>query len=64
MHPKFTVLVHFGSQFTTQKPKKLPKTIIYTKTASLGIPNNVSPWSPPTPPPPPQKKAQNSCRNK
>ena len=45
MHPKFTVLVHFGAQFTTPKPKKLLQTKIYTKTASLGIPNNVSPRS-------------------
>ena len=45
MHPKFTVLVHFGAQFTTPKPKNLLKTKIYTKTASLGIPNNVSPRS-------------------
>ena len=45
MHPKFTVLVHFGAQFTTRKPKKLLKTKIYAKTASLGIPNNVSPRS-------------------
>ena len=45
MHSKFTVLVHFGAQFIPQKPKKLPKTKIYAKTASLGIPNNLSPRS-------------------
>ena len=44
-HPKFTVLVHFGAEFTTRKPKKLLKTKIYAKTASLAIPNNASPTS-------------------
>ena len=38
MRPKFTVLVHFGAQFTIRKPKKLLKTKIYAKSASLGIP--------------------------
>ena len=33
------------AQFTTRKPKKLLKTKIYTKTTSLGIPNNISPKS-------------------
>ena len=45
-HPKFTVLVHFGAQFTARKPKILLKTRISGKTTyrpiSLGISNNVS----------------------
>ena len=46
MHPKFTVLVHFGAQFTARKPKILLKTRISAKTTyrpiSLGISNNIS----------------------
>ena len=45
MHPKFTVLVHFGAQFTARKPKILPKTSISEKTASFEISNNISPRS-------------------
>ena len=49
-HPKFTVLVHFGTQFTTGKSKTLLKTKIFAKTSSLGISNNVS------------LRSQKSCR--
>ena len=42
---KFTVLVHFGVQFTAGKPKTLLKTKISGKTAFLGISNDVSPRS-------------------
>ena len=45
MHPKFTVLVHFGAQFTARKPKIFLKTKISEKAASLGISNNVNPRS-------------------
>ena len=45
-HAKFTVLVHFGAQFTARKPKILLKTRISGKTTyrpiSLAISNNVS----------------------
>ena len=45
-HAKFTVLVHFGAQFTARKLKILLKTRISSKTTyrpiSLGISNNVS----------------------
>ena len=45
-HAKFTVLVHFGAQFTARKPKILLKTRISGKTTYrpiyLGISNNVS----------------------
>ena len=44
-YAKFTVLVHFGVQFTAGKPKILLKTKISAKTASLGIINNISPRS-------------------
>ena len=44
-HLKFTVLVHFGTQFTAGKPKILLKTKISAKTASLEIYSNVSPSS-------------------
>ena len=44
-HPKFTVLVHFGAQFTAVKPKILLKTKLSGKTTSLGISKNVSPRS-------------------
>ena len=44
-HSKFTVLVHFGAQFSTRKPKILLKTKISAKTTPLGISNNVSPRS-------------------
>ena len=36
-HLKFTVLVHFGTQFTTRKPKIMLKTKISAKTTSLGV---------------------------
>ena len=42
---KFTVLAHFGAQFTAGKPKTLLKAKISAKTASLQIINNVSPRS-------------------
>ena len=42
-HQTFTVLVHFGVQFTAGKPKILLTTKISAKTISLGISNNVSP---------------------
>ena len=42
-HPKFTVLVHFGVQFTTGQPKILLKTKIFAKAISLVISNSVSP---------------------
>ena len=45
MQLKFTVLVHFGAQFTARKPKKLLKTKISAKTVTLAIINNVSPRS-------------------
>ena len=41
-HAKFTVLFHFGVQFTAGKPKILLITKISAKTKSLGIPNSVS----------------------
>ena len=41
-HAKFTVLFHFGVQFTAGKPKMLLITKISAKTKSLGIPNSVS----------------------
>ena len=41
-HPKFTVLVHFGVQFTTGKPKILLNIKIFAKTVSLAISNNLS----------------------
>ena len=41
-HPKFTVLFHFGAQFTAGKPKILLKTKISSKTTSLRISNSVS----------------------
>ena len=45
-HPKFTVLLHFGAQFTARKPKTLPKIRISGKTTnklkSLGISNKIS----------------------
>ena len=45
-HPNFTVLVHFGAQFTARKPKILLKIRISTKITcrptSLGISNNVN----------------------
>ena len=41
-HPRFTVLVHFGSQFTAVKPKILLKPKISAKTESLAISNAVS----------------------
>ena len=45
-HPKFTVLVHFGAQFTARKPKILLKTRTSAKTTyrptPLGISINVS----------------------
>ena len=45
-HPKFTVLVHVGAQFTARKPKILLKTRISAtttyRTISLGISNNIS----------------------
>ena len=44
-HPKFTVLVHFGTQFTIGKPKQFLKTKISAKTSSLWISINVSPRS-------------------
>ena len=44
-HPKFTILVHFGAQFTTKKLKILLKTKISAKTTSLVISNNVNPKS-------------------
>ena len=40
--PKFTVLVHFGVQFTTGKPKILLNIKIFAKTVSLVISNNLS----------------------
>ena len=40
---KFTVLVHFGAQFTAGKPKVLLKTKISRKNAFLGMSNNISP---------------------
>ena len=45
MHPNFTVLAHFRAQFTARKSKILFKTKMSGKTTSLGILNNVSPWS-------------------
>ena len=39
MHPKFTVLVHFGTQFIAGKPKILLKTKVSGKTTSLGVSN-------------------------
>ena len=42
MHPKFTVIVHFGAKFTAKKPKILLKTNISGKTTFLGISKNVS----------------------
>ena len=45
MHPKFTVIVHFGAKFTAKKPKILLKTNISGKTTFLGISKNVSPRS-------------------
>ena len=44
-HPEFTVLVHFGGQFTAGEPKILLKTKISAKTTFLGVSNNVSPKS-------------------
>ena len=44
-HPSFTVLSHFGTQFTTRKPKTLLKTKTYAKTTSLGKSNSVRPRS-------------------
>ena len=44
-HPKFTVLVHFGAQFTAGKPKILLKTKTSAKTASFGMSYNISPRS-------------------
>ena len=41
-HPKLTVLVHFGSQFTTGNPKILLKIKISVKTPFFGISINVS----------------------
>ena len=45
-HPKFTILVHFGTQFTARKPKILQKTRFSAQTVYrptyLGISNNVS----------------------
>ena len=45
-HPKFTVLVHSGAQFTARKPKILQNTRISAKATYrptvLGISNNVS----------------------
>ena len=41
-HPKVTVLVHFGAQFPTGKPKILLKTKISANTISLVTSNNVS----------------------
>ena len=42
---KFTVLVHFGTQFTARKTKILLKTTIFAKTTFLEMSNNVSPRS-------------------
>ena len=41
-HPKLTVLVHFGAQFTPGKPKILPKNKIFPETTSLLLPTNTS----------------------
>ena len=42
-HPKFTVLVHFGVQFTNgRKPKILLNIKIFAKTVSLAISHNLS----------------------
>ena len=41
-HPKLTVLVHFGAQFTPGKPKILPKNKIFPETESLLLPTNTS----------------------
>ena len=43
--PTFMVLVHFGAQFITGKPKILLKTKISAKTTSWGISNSISPRS-------------------
>ena len=45
MQPKFTVTVNFEAQFNVGKQKILLKAKNFEKTASLGIINNVSPWS-------------------
>ena len=42
-HSKITVLVHFGAQFNTGKPKILLKTKDSAKTIFLGISSNQSP---------------------
>ena len=42
---KFTVVVHFGTQFTARKTKILLKTTIFAKTTFLEMSNNVSPRS-------------------
>ena len=44
-HRKFTVLFHFGAQFTAGKPKILLKTKVSAKTTFLGISNSISPRS-------------------
>ena len=56
MHPKFTILVHFGAQFTAGKPKIMLKTKFSARTTSLGISNNIKPEVP--------EKSQNSCKIK
>ena len=43
MHPKITVLVHFGTQFTAGKRKMLLKTKVFRKTASFRVSNNIIP---------------------
>ena len=45
MQLKLTVSVYTGAQFTDGKPKRLVKSKIFVKTASLGIINNVTPRS-------------------
>ena len=44
-YPKFTVLVHFGTQFTHGKQKTLLKIKIPAKTAFLVLSNNINPTS-------------------
>ena len=54
MHPKFTVLVHFGTQFIAGKPKILLKTKVSGKTTSLGVSNKSQV----------PEKSHNSCKIK
>ena len=44
-YPKFTVLVHFGAQFTPRKKKILEETLIFPQTTSFGLSDDTSPKS-------------------